>query len=86
MTFNEAIELIENGKRFNDKATLEISIYGGWTVAHAQLRYGWRTEDPEILSIKGETFKNIAECQLSRGWEPKTPEAKAYILAERLKK
>ena len=59
----------------------------GRSVAHWQAAIQCkRFEDPDVLAIKDSNGITVAQYQLKKGWEPKTDEAKAYILAERLKK
>ena len=53
--------------------------------AYEKVIAGVRFEDLEILSLANAYGSTVAHEQADRGWEPKTKEAKAYILAERLK-
>ena len=84
-----------------DKEALKIYDPTGWSIAHWMANNCSRLvqthgkeysvkgiiEDPEILALETkDVFKTtVAYLQLNRGWEPQTEEAKAYVLAERLK-
>ena len=85
MTYDEALRRVEKGEMFEDYKTLKITDEYGYTVAHDQACKGWTTEDPEILKLANKKGYTVAHWQAIIGWKPKTKEAKAYILAERLK-
>ena len=83
---NNANDIFSRMWEYEDKEILKLrDRRDALTIAHIQVVRGWRTEDREILSLRDWEDSSVADLQLKNGWEPKTPEAKAYVLAERLK-
>ncbi|MDA8560840.1 hypothetical protein N9L33_03455 [Nitrospinae bacterium] len=73
ITFSQFMEhLSDPSLAFNERFTNKIEILRlkndkGWTVAHAQSRRGWVTEDKDILKWSTVHGYTVAHCQAFHG-------------------
>ena len=73
ITYEQFLEhLTDQSLTPKDKFTEKIEILRlqndmGWTIAHAQSRRGWKTEDTHILKWKTKQGYSVAHCQAFHG-------------------
>jgi len=74
ITYEEVLERVRKGERFEDPEILMLADATGWAVAHTQICRGWTTEDPEILKLFGDDGWSLAHHQASKDWTTLDPD------------